>query len=211
VTRELSLSEIALDELAMALDDHGDWTQWWFDPATGSTIMSVDPSIDAIDDELATDAMVPISTRPSRAAYEAMVEFADAVADPRTRDLLQRALVGKGAFRRFRDTLYDQPELVEPWREYERLAAEVRALEWLDDEDLAHPDELRGATDDRRRRAAQILMELGTDDRPRFDRTEVPGRWDEISALLGAGTSVTLTEDGDAWCIIDPVDVEERS
>lgn len=203
---QLRLSEIALDELAMALDDHDDWIEWWLDPATGNTIPSMDPAVSGIDEELDLDDMIHIRPQPSRAAYEAMVEFADAVADPRTRDLLQRALVGKGAFRRFRDTLYDFPELAERWREFEQLAAEMRALDWLEDEDLVDPGELRAAVHDRRERAAAVLAEVGTDDSPRFDRDEVPQRWSEITAFLDAGTSVTVTRDGAPWCIVSPTD-----
>jgi hypothetical protein len=212
MTRKLRLSEIALDELAMALDDHGDWTEWWFDPATGNTIPSMDPAVSGIDDDVDLDDMIHISPRPSRVAYDAMVEFADAVADPRTSDLLQRALVGKGAFRRFRDTLYDFAELGERWREFEQLAAELRALDWLEEQDLVDPDELREAMRDRRERAAAVLAEVGTDDSPRFDRGEVPQRWIEITALLDAGTSVVVTHDGAPWCIVSPTDtgVQDR-
>jgi hypothetical protein len=206
MTRKLRLSEIALDELAMALDDHGDWTEWWFDPATGDTIPSVDPMVSGIDDDLDLEDKIHIRPQPSRAAYETMVEFADAVADPRTRELLQRALVGKGAFRRFRDTLYDVPELVDRWRGFERLAAEMRALDWLEEADLVDPDELRAAVHDRHGRVAAVLADLGTDHAPRFDRDEVPGRWDEIAAVLDAGTSVTLTRTGAPWCIVSPID-----
>lgn len=206
MTRKLRLSEIALDELAMALDDHGDWAEWWFDPATGKAILSIDPAMSGIDDDLDTDDMIQISPRPSRAAYEAMVEFADAVADLRTRDLLQRALVGKGAFRRFRDTLYDFPELGERWRRFEQLAAELRALDWLGEEDLLDTDELRAAVHDRRGHADAVLAEIRNDDRPRFDRDEVPQGWHEITAFLEAGMSVTLTRDGTPWCIVGPID-----
>lgn len=202
----LSLSHIDLAGLAEALDDHDEWTEWWFDTATGTVIPSMDPSVSGIDDEeLDSDELVAVDPQPSRAAYEAMVEFAEAVADPRPRDLLQRALEGKGAFRRFRDTLYEFPELGERWREFERLAAELRAIEWLADHGLAEADELVEARRERRRRADAVLAEIAHDGSPRIDRGELPQRWDEIVALVDAGTSVTLTRDGTPWCTITPM------
>ena len=54
------------------------------------------------DDEPEDRGLVPIESHGSRAAYGDMVTFASAVSDRRGRDLLQRALEGRGAFRRFR-------------------------------------------------------------------------------------------------------------
>jgi hypothetical protein len=58
---------------------------------------------------------VEIDARGSRLAYEDMAEFAESVGEARAADLLQRALSGRGAFRRFRDTLHDFEELVPHW------------------------------------------------------------------------------------------------
>jgi hypothetical protein len=44
-------------------------------------------------------------------------DFAEAVADPVAAERLTLALEGRGAFRRFRDTVHDQPEaLIHPLR-----------------------------------------------------------------------------------------------
>ncbi|MET0661722.1 MAG: UPF0158 family protein, partial [Ilumatobacteraceae bacterium] len=75
--------------------------------------------------------LVPIEPYGSRAAYEDMATFASAVSDRRAADLLHRALEGRGAFRRFRDTLHEFEDLVDPWRAYAQARSEQRAIDWL--------------------------------------------------------------------------------
>ena len=58
-----------------------------------------------------------------------MAEFAAAVGDRRAADLLQRALLGRGAFRRFRDTLHDFPISSRTGRRTPAARAETRAIE----------------------------------------------------------------------------------
>lgn len=193
------LAIVDLGELAEALDDHDEWTEWWFDPVSGHAVPTMDSSVTGLDDDLDTDELVPIRPLPSRAAYMVMVHFADAVGDPRRRDLLQRALEGRGAFRRFRDTVSDVPELADRWREYARLAAECRALDWLADRGLVDPAELAAADQERRGRLAAILDLVADTGGPRFERDQVPDRWAEIAAHLDRGSDVVLTRDGAPW------------
>lgn len=66
-----------------------------------------------------------------------METFADAVGDEAIARQLWSALGGKGAFRRFRDQIYRQPEEISrAWQRYRDLRAMRRALEWLQDEQL---------------------------------------------------------------------------
>lgn len=66
-----------------------------------------------------------------------MVDFADRISDRATAERLHRALQGKGAFRRFRDRLYDSaPELISVWNELRNARSERRAVQWLLDEGL---------------------------------------------------------------------------
>lgn len=199
-----ALSRIDLAELAMALDDHGDWTEWWFDPATGEVTPGMDPSVTGLDEDFDTASLVMIEPTPSGDAYHDMVRFAEAVADPRMQRTLLRALEGKGAFRRFRDVVHDTEVLGMRWRDFSGLASERRALEWLHTHDLVDPDELDHALTDRIRRADAILSELAAERGPTFASEQVPEHWDEIAAHLDAGTAVTVTRAGQAWARIEP-------
>lgn len=203
--QHVAVGDVDLGELAMALDDHGLENEWWFDPATGRTVLRLDEAYSGIEDDSDYSEMVSVETQSSRAAYQDMVDFAEAVTDPRARDLLLRALEGRGAFRRFRDTLYDLDDLGLRWRDFSDLTAEKRALEWLDLHDLVDAAELEAAIDDRRRRVAHLLVELASADGPTFTADEVPGRWPEIVEHLAAGRSVTVTRDGGRWAHVQPV------
>ena len=52
-------------------------------------------------------------------AYETMVDFAETVRNAHLRELLDVALRGKGAFRRFKDVLLNYPEERGRWFEFE--------------------------------------------------------------------------------------------
>jgi predicted nucleotidyltransferase len=72
--------------------------------------------------------------------YGDMEDFIERVRDSRARDLLERAIAGRGAFRRFKDTLFEFPELREAWFKFRDARMERRAIECLVDEDLVKPE-----------------------------------------------------------------------
>ena len=77
-----------------------------------------------------------IAPTPSHEGYEDMQDFIERVRNPQARDLLERAIAGRGAFRRFKDTLLDFPELREAWFRFHDARVERRAIRWLLDEGL---------------------------------------------------------------------------
>lgn len=129
----LDLHQVDLRSLAEALEDHSSDTSWWFDPLAGTT----EPFAEPVDADLegeehrADRGMIPIEPFPSREAYGDMEAFIGRVRDPRARDLLERAIAGRGAFRRFKDTLLDFPELRRAWFAFHDTRMERRAIEWL--------------------------------------------------------------------------------
>ncbi len=139
----LDLKAIDLKSLCEALEDHSDDTEWWFDPQTGE----VEPwpsDLAAIDDLEETHPAdrdwIRVEPLPSRESYEDLVDFTEGVRDPRARDLLERAIAGRGAFRRFKDTLFEFPELRQAWFGFHDARMERRALRWLGDEGLVDED-----------------------------------------------------------------------
>lgn len=74
---------------------------------------------------------------PSCVWYQDMVDFADGVSDRAAGLRLSSALQGRGAFRRFKNQLYQRhPELISAWHAFRDSGARVRAVEWLVDEGL---------------------------------------------------------------------------
>jgi Uncharacterised protein family (UPF0158) len=127
----LAPEHFGLADLALALEDHSREHSWWLDPETGT----VEPRFaDPLDPRL-----IGIEPLPPAVGYRDMEEFVARVRDPRARELLSRAITGRGAFRRFKDALLDWPELRRAWFDFHDARGERRAIEWLLDRDLVDP------------------------------------------------------------------------
>lgn len=170
----LDLDRVDLGMLAEALEDHSYSTEWWFDPAIGESIpKSEDMSWDEYDVD-DPERLIWIEPGFSSQGYADMEDFIALVADPRARDLLARAIAGRGAFRRFKDTLYEFDDLRQAWFAFRDARAERRALAWLRDQGLvdehavdaaieARPDpesELLSGSFDARELAADVAADV---------------------------------------------------
>jgi predicted nucleotidyltransferase len=136
----LALEQVDLADLALALEDHSDDHSRWFDPATGA----VDPRFtdDVGDPSIARDEvqrLIRIEPLPSAVGYGDMEDFVARIREPRTRDLLERAISGRGAFRRFKDALLDYPDLRRAWFAFHDTRGERRAVDWLAEHELVEP------------------------------------------------------------------------
>lgn len=136
----LDIDRVDLASIAEALEDHSHETDWWFNPRSGH----VEPRLDDLNDEAVNTSpedrgLIAIHPLESREGYRDMEEFTARVRNPRVRDLLERAIQGRGAFRRFKDSLFDLPELREAWFRFHDARMERRALEWLLERGVVEP------------------------------------------------------------------------
>ncbi len=141
--KKLDLDDIDLAELRDALEDHSGDTPWWLDLDTGALHMLTDSMWDG--EEVDRDFEPPDGVRridpiDSRESYGDLEDFTAMVRDPRARDLLERAIAGRGAFRRFKDVLHEFPELRAAWFKLHDARMERRAIEWLRGEALVDED-----------------------------------------------------------------------
>jgi predicted nucleotidyltransferase len=142
----LDLSAVDLADLVTALEDHSDETSWWIDGGTGEVWMwSPDLGPDPEFDPETRDGARPIWPLESGIAYGDMEDFIASVPDQRAADLLDRAIAGRGAFRRFKDTLFEFPELRQAWFRFSDTRMRRRAIEFLVDEDLVDEEEANRA------------------------------------------------------------------
>ena len=147
----LDLRRVSLQSLAEALENHTPETSWWFDPNTGDTSPYVEPDVDRDAAEHPSDrGLLLIEPIPSQEAYGDMEDFIRRVRDLRLRELLARAIAGRGAFRRFKDTLQEHPELRRSWFAFHDARMERRAIEWLAGRGLIDPDAAQHARETRR-------------------------------------------------------------
>ena len=68
--------------------------------------------------------------------YRDMERFIRRVEDDHLQDRLWHAIQGRGAFRRFKDTLARYPALEERWYEFKAAQIEQRMRDWLDAHDI---------------------------------------------------------------------------
>jgi hypothetical protein len=150
---------INLDDVVMAMDNAGSFELHNFlDKQTGEIVMISDEFYDEdedLDEEADQEAELPdwqrkeietarkimndtegrfeeIPANRSGESYHLMEEFIDTVREARPRDLLLRAIDSRGAFRRFKDTLFEFPELREQWFKFESERNWEWAREWLE-------------------------------------------------------------------------------
>lgn len=139
----LAVSQVGLSSLAEALEDHAYEISWYLDLSTGEVIPHTDADDDEDKDDLdAREDTIYIDPASSSEGYQDMVEFIARVRDQRMREQLARSIEGRGAFRRFKDTLYPHDELRQAWFKFRDHRAEWRAVEWLVDHEVVAPDSL---------------------------------------------------------------------
>ena len=98
--------------------------------------------------------------------YDMMMDFAESVSDSHNNELLCVALEGKGAFRRFKDTLY-RVDLEDEWYAFKRKAYMEIAREWCEENNIAytsgtkmHEPEVTSITQDSENKVGNLLDKL---------------------------------------------------
>jgi predicted nucleotidyltransferase len=152
----LELDQVDLADLAEALEDHAYDHEWWLDPTTGQVHFLSDGTPADVDPD--AHGWLSLDALPSRDSYQDMVDFTERVTDHRVRERLLRALEGRGAFRRFKDALYDLHELRQSWFTFHDNRMAGRAIRWLADNELVDREAAELAC---KERPDQLLPGLG--------------------------------------------------
>ena len=141
----LDLGAVDVEQIASALADQTDYEHVWLvDPRTGDVVVwTSDTGVDGenpVDlDELDLVAIDPL---PSYVWYQDMEDFAAGISDTRASQRLMRAIDGRGAFRRFKNELYERhPELISAWHAFRDARTRRRAVEWLWDQQLVSDED----------------------------------------------------------------------
>ena len=79
------------------------------------------------------DHWLVVSCEGSRDGYNDMVAWVDELDDPRLAERLDRAMSGRGAFRRFKDVLSERPDELQRWFTFSEERRRGRARVWLAD------------------------------------------------------------------------------
>ena len=135
----LDLDVIDVEEIATALADQTDYEhRWLIDPRTGEVVFwTSDTGIEVRTGRVRRAGPDRDRPPPVLVWYQDMVDFADGISDRAAGLRLSGSLQGKGAFRRFKNELYQRhPELISAWHAMRDARARVRAVEWLAEEGL---------------------------------------------------------------------------
>ena len=130
---------VDLEELGTALEDSSYEHRYYLDLETGeipllSDYMDTDEA-QKLEDRLEEepDRYEAVPKTGSDEAYRDMEEFIGTVEDGHLRQLLEVAIDGRGAFRRFKDVLAGFAEEREEWFHFKEERLMERTREWLED------------------------------------------------------------------------------
>ena len=87
--------------------------------------------LDADDDDEEDDRWLSVRCQGSRDGYRDMELFAARIGDAGLGGRLERALTGRGVFRRFRDVLAESPRHLQDWYAFSEERQRGRARGWL--------------------------------------------------------------------------------
>jgi len=130
---------IDLDQLCEAMEDSSYEHDYYLDVDNGEILFLSeymdDEETRKLRDQIEenVDRYELIPKAESRKGYEDMVDFIATVTDEHLAELLEVAVNGKGAFRRFKDVLLNYAEERERWFRFKEDRTLERALEWLGD------------------------------------------------------------------------------
>jgi hypothetical protein len=138
---------IDIDELCSAMENSSYENDYYLDLETGEILFlsgymddeETEKLRDRIDED--ADRYEQIPKAQSYEGYEDMKDFIATVEDEHLAELLEVAINGKGAFRRFKDVLLGYLEERERWFKFKDDRVRERALEWLDDIDVTLSEE----------------------------------------------------------------------
>ncbi len=138
--------KVDMSELEFAFEDSSPESCHYLDSETGEILLIMDDFDNEESGKLSKEMeanpgrYIEIPKAQSYEGYEDMADFADTVEDHNLQEKLAIALNGKGAFRRFKDVLFDYPKEREEWFEFKSKRLRQRIKEWLEDEGLEVQD-----------------------------------------------------------------------
>ena len=213
----LDPAAVDLAELVTALDDRTPGRSWWIDRDTGRIRTLTRGADQETPQQLADSGWVRIRRTESHESYRDMADFVASVHRRRAADLLDRAINGPGAFRRFKDTLVEFPDLRDTWFRFRDARGRRRALSWLVGEGLLDEGDAERAAsgfpdpngeDGEGEPASAVAVDLSILYGDRLDHVLVVGSWaqPDLPESPGLELVVVLTALQSPWAELDRMD-----
>lgn len=136
------MMKVNLEDILESIEMASDAFSYYYHLDSGKVVMYADPLITGIEDKELTedlennfDRYLCLPTKFEVNQYHIMETFASNFPEEQYRNQLLRCIQGRGAFRRFKDTIYDL-NLEKKWFDYEAIAYDKIARTWCKDNGL---------------------------------------------------------------------------
>jgi hypothetical protein len=132
-TKGMRKLRVTMYEILDALESHGDGQTHYLNTETGEVEIWIDPSLSGAENPFDPDdeQYVAVPQQDSHDEYRIMENFVLGVDEEDVQDVLRLAISGKGAFRRFRESLAGYPDLRARWEREKRDRLVEEAIAWL--------------------------------------------------------------------------------
>lgn len=122
--------------LESAFESHAPDAQSWLHRDSGESIVLTDASPQPERERVEAAGWIRVDPVPSREQYRMMERFIETVAPGQLKERLQDSIVGKGAFRRFKDTISRYPDERKRWFAFRDVLLHRHILDWLKEQAL---------------------------------------------------------------------------
>ena len=121
--------KVKLEDIIEAMEFAGMETEYYYDTQNEKVLMLFDGMVDGEDNPELFEDYIPLPGQYDINEYRIMEEFIYELPAGNDQDVLARTIQGRGAFRRFKDKLYDL-NLEKQWYQYREEAYEKIARQW---------------------------------------------------------------------------------
>ena len=122
--------------LESAFESHAPDMTSWLHRDTGEALLLSDTATPDERARLDQPGWIKVEPVPSREQYRMMERFIETVTHAQLKDRLQDSIVGKGAFRRFKDVISRFPDERKRWFAFRDVLLHRHILDWLKEQQL---------------------------------------------------------------------------
>lgn len=123
--------KVKLEDIIEAMEFANMETEYYYDTQNKKVLMLFDEMVDGEDNQELFEDYIPLPGQYDINEYRIMEEFIYELPAGKNQDVLARTIQGRGAFRRFKDKLYDL-NLEKHWYQYRDEAYEKIARQWCE-------------------------------------------------------------------------------
>lgn len=133
----LEAFEMSNDEWEYLLDLEKMETVWLCDPHINGEYEEYEALVEQMEEY--ANRFIRLPSQYELHPYKTMESFVYSLPAGGAREKLERAIQGRGAFRRFKDTAYNL-DVIDQWYQYEADAQRRKAIQWCEEHDFGYKE-----------------------------------------------------------------------